>query len=397
MEIKTKHILHIIPSLIPSNSGTIVGGSANSLINILKYTSGIYQSTVIFGTSIEGKRNCIELQKRLPRVRFEPIVTVSPRGSNIYGLEILLKMVGNIIKRHIKQADVVHGHSGYYHYILHGWILSIILQAKVVHSLYCSIDNSIVRHKPFSVWLQKILLRLPNSLTGMTKNIYNDLIKVTDNTANNLHILPPIIDLDRYVPPANKNELREKFGFCPDDFIVLFVGNLSYSKGVDLFLEALEYLKNQIPNLKVVLTTEHSLSKRAVREEQMEHKIKSLGNLIRRYSIVSNMDELMGISNISIFPFRNTDGPSDYPIAMLESMATGTPSIGTNIGGIPEIINNGQTGFIVKPEIKDIAKKLLYVSHSQNRLKEMGIHASEFIKKTYSKERIIAILSSIYE
>ena len=391
-----KHILHIIPSLIPFNSGTIVGGSANSLINILKYTSGIYQSTVIFGTSIEGKRNCIELQKRLPRARFEPIVTVSPRGSNIYGVEILLKMVGNIIKRHIKQVDVVHGHSGYYHYILHSWILSIILQAKAVHSLYCPIDNSIVKHKPFSVWLQKILC-LPNNLTAMTKNIYSSLIEVTGNTANNLHILPPIIDLDRYVPPANKNELRKKLGFCPDDFIVLFVGNLSYSKGIDLFLGALEDLKDQIPNLKVVLTTEHSLSKRAVREEQMEDKIKSLGNLIRRYSIVSNMDELMGISNISIFPFRNTDGPSDYPIAMLESMATGTPSIGTNIGGIPEIINNGQTGFIVKPEIKDIAKKLLYVSHSQNRLKEMGIHASEFIKKTYSKERIIAILSSIYE
>jgi len=393
-----KHVLHVIPSLIPSDSGTIVGGTTNSLINILGHISGIYRSTVIFGTSIEGKRHCIGLQERFPTVRFEPIVTVSPRGSSIYGLEILLKMVGSVIKRRINQVDVVHGHSGYYHYIFHSWTLSVVLQAKAVHSLYCPIDNSTAKYGPFSIWLQKILLRLSNNLTAMTKNIHSSLIEVTGNTASNLdHILPPIVDLDRYVPPVNKSELRKKLEFCPDDFIVLFVGNLSYSKGVDLFLEALRDVKSQIPNLKVVLTTEHSLSKGVAREEQMEREIKSLGNLIRRYSIVPNMDELMGVSDVSIFPFRDTDGPTDYPVAMLESMAIGTPPIGTSIGGIPELIDNGKTGLIVKSEAEDIAKALLYASRSPNRLKEMGIQASEFVNRASSKERLIAIFADIYE
>jgi glycosyltransferase involved in cell wall biosynthesis len=59
------------------------------------------------------------------------------------------------------------------------------------------------------------------------------------------------------------------------------------------------------------------------------------------------MSDLMEAADVIVFPFRHTSGPSDYPTAMLEAMAIGTPVVATNVGGIPEVVVDGETGLLI--------------------------------------------------
>ena len=85
------------------------------------------------------------------------------------------------------------------------------------------------------------------------------------------------------------------------------------------------------------------------------------------------------------------------PFALIEAMAAGKPIVATNVGGIKEIIQNGETGLLVPPkDAKELAKKILYLLCNEGEAQRLAKNAKEESKK-YSVENSVRKLEEIYD
>src|SRR5258708_38945182 len=85
------------------------------------------------------------------------------------------------------------------------------------------------------------------------------------------------------------------------------------------------------------------------------------------------------------------------PNAMLEAMAMGKPVVATNVGGVPELVEEGQTGFLVPPrDPKAIADRVLYLCRESARRLHMGQAARLRVESNFTVQEVAARLEDIY-
>ena len=151
-----------------------------------------------------------------------------------------------------------------------------------------------------------------------------------------LSVIPYGIDLTDFAP-RNKQSAREVFNIPQQAQVVLFVadGLQLYRKGFDLLIDALERIQTRIPNLCVV-GVGHNSPPLGLRVPYLH-----LGP-INNDRLLSN---IYSAADVMVIPSVQ----DNLPNTVLESMACGTPVIGFDVGGIPDMIRHGRTGLLVPP------------------------------------------------
>lgn len=161
---------------------------------------------------------------------------------------------------------------------------------------------------------------------------------------------------------------------------IISVARLIESKGIDQGIKAIANLIYRYPNIRYTIIGGGKL-------------YDSLKNLIKYLNMNKNII-LLGWQphNIIIKKLYEADiflhpstGCEGIPNAIMEAMAVGLPIVSTNVNGIPEIVNHGQNGFIVKPKMKDElvdALKLL-IGNKKLRL-TMGLNGRSYVEKEHN-------------
>jgi len=157
-------------------------------------------------------------------------------------------------------------------------------------------------------------------------------------------------------------------------FKILTIARLHKYKGLEYLIEAMQFLRDQMPEVKLYMLGKGP-------EE------KNLKNLVKRLGLESEIEFLQrSIPNYEMpFLYRECDiyvQPSliePYGIAVLEAMACGKPVIGTKVGGMTDTIKDDETGFLVEPgNAKELADRIS-VLKDRNKRTEMGIRAREWV------------------
>ena len=171
------------------------------------------------------------------------------------------------------------------------------------------------------------------------------------------------------------------------------IGSFEARKGHPVLFEAMEELVNSLPNAHLMMVGD------GPDESMLKEKVKTLG--------------LEG--NISFFPFSDEPNyiferldvtvlPSLYkeglPNVLLESMSMGVPVVSSNIGGVSEIVIDGETGFMVGPGNKSaLADAIKKVWANQHNYREMKIKARKLIVNQFDKcaqfERFISYFHTL--
>ncbi len=370
----------------------MIGGSANSLINLSRQQkiSGDSVNILSYFPLLDGNDG-----QFLTENGFKNIHINSSPNSNRYGAEFIYRSTAFALTRR-NQYEILHGHSGHIDYLIASLLSSRIINSRLVYSLYCplSLESRITRYPLRKKYLDLVAKHV--KFIAISENIARSLTQLTDR--ENIKVIPPPINIQRYSSEYQKEELRHRYSFEPNQPVILFVGNFSKTKNMEYVLIAFKKFLRIYPFARLIITTELPMAKFSERENYLKNLIQELNisqNLVF-LGVIDNMPELMQLSDVLVAPFRDTDGPSDYFLAALEAMSVGTPVFVSPAGGMKEVVNESNGMLIDPDQPDDLYTRLVDFFSNDSTSNEMAINAAKCIRQKFAPELIEQKIKEVY-
>ncbi len=392
----------LLPKVEPTEEGVYVGGSAKSLIILMQELSSCSCISVDLVTSSpERALRSARRHKMTGGAQFVLKNNGKPQ-SYAFGLVFLFKVVLWALAHRHKSYDIVHGHSGYGAYAWATYLAGKLLGCRSVHTLYCPIENKGFvdgqhRRALNSHCLLRALKKM-DRVVAMTQNIKKSLLQAGVEPRK-VTVMPNAIDPRYFAKPEEASLLPEALGVIGNAPLLLYAGNLMESKGLDILIDALGRVRAKHPGIKLVLTLELAHKGFHTREEELATHIRRLGleENITKLGIIDYMPQLVARADIVVSPYRDTQGPSDYPLILMEAMAAGRCVVGTNAGGIPELIADGHNGRLADPTPESLAEVIGELLESPEDRTEMGQNAKKTVREKYSPNVVAEQHIDLYE
>jgi glycosyltransferase involved in cell wall biosynthesis len=151
------------------------------------------------------------------------------------------------------------------------------------------------------------------------------------------------VDLERFSPAQTKESYREKLGIRDEKVkVATYVGQLIPEKGLDTLLEAATAICGRREDFLFLIAGDGILKERlirSIRERGLDSKIRYLGQR-------SDAEDIYRASDVCICPSVWNEA---FGLVLAEAMACGVPCVASRVGGIPEVVEDGKSGYLVPP------------------------------------------------
>lgn len=281
--------------------------------------------------------------------------------TSAYGCPNPLKSVFGAIERDLAfntdgiDADLVHCHTWYTHM---GGIMAKLAYGiplvVTVHSLEPLRPwkrEQLAGGYDFSCWVEKTALEMADAVIAVSEGTRRDVERLFNVHPDRLHIIYNGIDPSVY-QPVDPGTALQAHGIDPSVPYILFVGRITRQKGIIHLLEAIRYMN---PGFQIVLCA--GAPDTAEIAEEMKRAVDSLqterDGLFWIDDMVSRDEVIQLYSGASVFCCPSIYEP--FGIINLEAMACETPVVGAAVGGIPEVVIDGETGILVPVEQQSMA------------------------------------------
>ena len=222
---------------------------------------------------------------------------------------------------------------------------------------------------------------------------YIDGSKFLRKYRNKIVVIPNGINLHDFEIPYSKEECRKKLGLPLDKKILLFFGYLSPYKGPDVLVKAMPKIIRDVPDVELVFA-----GKGVMREElEMLSKVLGIEKNVRFVGFVDDDLKALYYKAADIFCLPSTMSTESFGIVNLEAMACGVPIVASKIGGIPDVVKDGENGLLVQPRDSEVlADAIICLLENEDVRERMGKSGRERVKD-YSWERIAEETEKVYE
>ncbi len=216
----------------------------------------------------------------------------------------------------------------------------------------------------------------------------------------NYKVISPGVDTTRFNSQSKISNLRKSIHISDDDIFVLVIGKFIQRKGFEYLIDAFNIIVNHrcITNIKLRIGGRGPLKKKYV-------------NMISMYSLNKFIDFLGYIrdegipsyysgADIFVLPSIIDDrGDTEgLGVVLLEANACKTPIIGSRVGGIPDIIQDGVNGLIVEQKnVADLAEKIIKLATDKNLRIEMGENGRKIVEEYFNWDSISKQIINIYK
>ncbi|MBE7535798.1 MAG: glycosyltransferase family 4 protein [Anaerolineales bacterium] len=193
---------------------------------------------------------------------------------------------------------------------------------------------------------------------------------------------------------VSETTLRRKYGLAERDKIVLFFGLLAPSKGIQDLIEAFALARRSC-EAKLLIAgypTKH-IDMHALRKRVAELNLSAHVIFDARYINMMEIGPLMRLSTVVVYPYRT----STQSGALQAAYTFGKPVIATNVGGLPEAVEDGRNGFLVAPEDPPaLAQKIVTLIQDAELAETMGAYSNLLSRTRFSWEKIAELVAAVY-
>lgn len=279
----------------------------------------------------------------------------------------------------IKCRDIVHFQlSSFPEFVL---LLILILKLKGCKKIVVTVHN-VVSHET-NFWTKHILLNIYRLASRLIVHAQQNKDELTEG----FRIAPEkvwVIPHGNYMF-ANPDETEPAAPVEKERFELLFFGYIREYKGLDYLLKSIDLVRRKNPKILLNIVGKPFEDFEKYRSLIKELQIEEFVHLHLDYVPFEKMKYYFNRVDVVVLPYKRI---SQSGVIFL-SYAFARPVIATNIGGIPEVVEDGRSGILVPPhDVNALAEAILRLMEHPEQVKEMGAYARQLSKTKYSWQAI---------
>jgi N-acetyl-alpha-D-glucosaminyl L-malate synthase BshA len=203
-----------------------------------------------------------------------------------------------------------------------------------------------------------------------------------------IEVIHNFVNCDVYTRPKDVSAERSVFAE-PEEKILVHLSNFRPVKRIGDVVEIFHRVQKEIPSRLIMIGD-------GPERPAAEWQAHRLGLLNRIYFLgkQDNVQEKLAISDLMLLPSQL----ESFGLAALEAMACQVPSVATNVGGVPEVVDDGKTGILCDVgDVECMAKRAIEVLSDEKRLREMGKLARFEAQSRFCSTKIIPQYEKFYQ
>jgi len=213
-------------------------------------------------------------------------------------------------------------------------------------------------------------------------------------------VVPNGVDVEFFRPGVPAEDIVKKFGL-EGRRVILFVGRVTYGKGVHILLKAFSALAKQYPDLKLVVAGplsdrfgEEGVSKYARTLMAYAERVLPRGSYVFTGAVDrETLRKLYSIAYVCVLPSHF----EAFGMVLIEAMASGCAVIGSDAGGIPDIVVDGYNGLLFRRgDYADLASKLEILIEDKNLRNAMSANARRYAVERFSWQAVALKMRNMY-
>jgi glycosyltransferase involved in cell wall biosynthesis len=266
-----------------------------------------------------------------------------------------------------------------------------------VPRIVASIRDTGAYLNPLQAKAQRIACMMADSIVANADAV-RSWLESQGHPPEKIRVIRNGVDFSRFAALPGAPRLRREFGLPDGVPIIAVLARLSRVKGIDDFVRAASGVASQFPDARFLVFGDSSHTgdpSEATYADELRQLAATLGIAGRLLFAGYRTDvaELLPEITVSVLP-SHTEG---LPNAILESMAAGVPVVATNVGGVPELIDDGVTGLLVPPrDPRALSSAICRLLGDPALAHGLASAAKRSVRECFSLERMLRETEELY-
>ncbi|MCE2404158.1 MAG: glycosyltransferase family 4 protein [Dehalococcoidia bacterium] len=210
-----------------------------------------------------------------------------------------------------------------------------------------------------------------------------------------VEVLYPPVDIPGPAEPGTRSRVRGELGIPEDSPMVVTVGNLYPTKGHLYFVRAAAAVKERSPEARFVVVGQ-TLEGRTKYADVLHSEARTLclGDAMVFAGFRTDVADILHAADILVQPSLS----ESFGIAIAEGLAAGLPVVASDVGGVPEIVQDGNTGILVSPRDPEaIASAVVSLLEHGEQAASMAARGREWVREMFSPARCAETHERVYQ
>jgi len=238
------------------------------------------------------------------------------------------------------------------------------------------------------------LEKLSTKFLAVSERVKKQLVKSLRISENHIDVLRRGVDFSAFEQIVeDKKSIRKKYQLPVDKLIIGCAAFHQPIKGVDVLLDTLAILKNEYKRNDILLVQVGYYAGEYADFLKKKTKDLDIKNVVYWLGLQDNVPEIMKTFDVYCQPSRS----EGLPQSIVEAFASKLPVVATNVGGIPEVVENEKSGFLVEKEnSKEMAEKINILLNSSELRAEFGAYGYNMARSQYDRNIQVEKLIEYY-
>jgi L-malate glycosyltransferase len=300
-----------------------------------------------------------------------------------YSLALTVAMHNTAMKHDL---DLIHAHYAVPH-ATSAWMAKEMVGRGdfcVVTTLHGT-DITLIGQDPSYQSITQFSIQKSDGLTAVSEYLRQETVEHFDISAERIDVIPNFVDLSLYkrdAHPCHRSRLSET-----GESIIMHISNFRPVKRVDDAVRVFARISRAIPARLILIGDgpERGRVQQTAEEEGVAERVTFLGKQ-------ESVAEILACADLFLLP----SATESFGLVALEAMSCGVPVVASRVGGLPEVVPDGEAGFLADiGDVETMAARGLEILADKNRWRAMSA-AARAAAELYSRDRVVPMYEDHY-